>query len=68
MKPETRRRRALAEGFGTFCLVFAGTGACVVDELRGGTLGVVGIALVFGLAVVALIYALAACSRYSTGR
>ena len=58
MKPETRSRRCLAEFAGTFFLVFAGTGAAVVDELRVGALGVVGVGLVFGLVVLALIYAL----------
>jgi len=50
-------RRYLAEGLGTFCLVFTGCGAIVVDALGGGTLGHVGISLVFGLIVSAMIYA-----------
>ena len=47
-----------AEAFGTFCLVFAGTGAVVVNEVTGGTVSHVGVALTFGLVVMALIYAL----------
>src|SRR5687767_1924569 len=55
MKPAARK--LLAEALGTFCLVFAGTGAVIVDSLTG-KLGVLGIALVFGLIVLAMIYAL----------
>src|SRR5271168_3757584 len=47
-----------AELFGTFVLVFAGTGAIVVNEVSGGQITHVGIALTFGLVVLALIYAL----------
>jgi aquaporin NIP len=48
-------RKLLAEAFGTFALVFAGTGAIVVDTASGGTITHVGIALTFGLVVLALI-------------
>jgi aquaporin NIP len=48
----------VAEGFGTFALVFAGCGAIVVDSERGGQLGAVGVAVSFGLAVMAIIYAI----------
>lgn len=51
-------RRAAAELFGTFCLVFAGTGAVVVNDVSGGTVSHVGVALTFGLVVLAMIYAL----------
>ena len=47
-----------AEAFGTFCLVFAGTGAVVVNEVTGGGVTHVGVALIFGLVVMAMIYAL----------
>jgi aquaporin Z len=47
-----------AEGFGSFALVFAGTGAITVNEVSGGAVSHVGIALTFGLIVLALIYAL----------
>jgi MIP family channel proteins len=46
-----------AEAVGTFALVFAGCGAIVVDA-RTGALGNVGIGLVFGLVIAAMIYAL----------
>jgi aquaporin NIP len=47
-----------AEAFGTFALVFAGAGAITINEVSGGTVTHVGIALTFGLVVLALIYAL----------
>ena len=50
-------RRALAEGIAAFALVFAGCGAIVADAEYGGALGVVGIALVFGLVIMVMIYA-----------
>jgi aquaporin Z len=48
-------KRFTAEFIGTFGLVFAGTGAIVVDEVSGGTVSHVGIALTFGLVVLAMI-------------
>ncbi len=50
-------RRALAEGFATFALVFAGCGAIVADAEHGGALGAVGVALVFGLVIMVMVYA-----------
>jgi aquaporin NIP len=50
------KRRCLAEFFGTFALVFAGTGAIVINEASGGAITHVGIALTFGLIVLAMIY------------
>ncbi|WP_193211499.1 MIP/aquaporin family protein [Luteolibacter marinus] len=49
-------KKALAEFLGTFVLVFAGTGAIVINQETGGTIGHAGIALVFGLVVMAMIY------------
>ena len=45
-----------SEFLGTFGLVFAGTGAIVIDQVTGGTITHVGIALTFGLIVLAMIY------------
>jgi aquaporin Z len=50
-------RRLAAEMVGTFALVFAGTGAIVINDVSGGTVTHVGIALTFGLIVLAMIYA-----------
>ena len=47
----------LAEAVGTFALVFAGTGAIVINDVSGGTVTHVGVALTFGLIVAAMIYA-----------
>jgi aquaporin Z len=51
-------REALAEGIGTFILVFAGTGAVMVNADSGGTITHLGVSFVFGAVVAALIYAL----------
>src|SRR5471032_2845285 len=51
-------RSLAAEMFGTFSLVFAGTGAIVINDVSGGTVSHVGIAFTFGLIVLAMIYAL----------
>jgi aquaporin NIP len=51
------RRRAGAEGIATFALVFAGCGAVVANAAYDGALGSVGVALVFGLVIMAMIYA-----------
>jgi aquaporin NIP len=51
-------KKLAAESFGTFSLVFAGTGAVVINDVSGGAVPHVGIALTFGLVVLAMIYAL----------
>lgn len=50
--------KLLSELLGTFILVFAGTGAIIVNEVSGGVIGHAGIALTFGLVVMTMIYAL----------
>lgn len=51
-------KKFAAEVIGTFALVFAGTGAIVINQATNGTITHVGIALTFGLVVLAMIYAL----------
>lgn len=51
-------RELLAESVGAFTLVFVGTGAVMVDDLSGGAITHLGISLIFGAVVAALIYAL----------
>jgi aquaporin NIP len=55
-------RKYLAELLGTFALVFAGTGAIVIDSATTGGVTHVGIAITFGLIVMAMIYALGEAS------
>ncbi len=50
-------KRYFAEVIGTFFLVFAGTGAIVIDQASGGKVTPLGISLTFGLVVTAMIYA-----------
>ncbi|GIK77871.1 MAG: hypothetical protein BroJett022_15610 [Actinomycetes bacterium] len=50
-------RRSLAEGLAAFALVFAGCGAIITDATRDGVLGAVGVALVFGLIIMVMVYA-----------
>ncbi|MBW4668671.1 MAG: aquaporin [Cyanomargarita calcarea GSE-NOS-MK-12-04C] len=49
-------QEVLAEGIGTFSLVFAGTGAIVVNTISDGAVTHLGISFVFGGVVAALIY------------
>jgi aquaporin Z len=49
-------KKLAAEFIGTFALVFAGTGAIVIDETTDGAVTHVGVALTFGLIVLAMIY------------
>jgi len=53
---DSKLRPFIAEFIGTFALVFAGTGAIVVNDVSGGAVTHVGIALTFGLVVMAMIY------------
>ncbi len=57
MSPPTPLARALvAEAVGTFVLVFAGAGAVMVDA-KTHQLGHIGVAITFGLVIMAMIYA-----------
>ena len=57
MEPPDLLRRSCAEGLAAFALVFAGCGAIVTDATRDGALGATGVAAVFGLIVMVMIYA-----------
>ena len=50
-------RALAAEAIGTFALVFAGCGAIVTDSVHRGSIGAVGISLVFGLIIMVMVYA-----------
>lgn len=47
----------ISEVIGTFALVFCGTGAIIIEGVSGGALGNIGIAITFGLVVMAMIAA-----------
>ena len=51
-------RSYLSEAVGTFILVFVGTGSVIVNGYSEGAVTLLGISIAFGLAVVAMIYAL----------
>ena len=51
-------RDAVAEALGTFILVFLGTGSVMVNQMSQGAISHLGISLVFGAIVTALIYTL----------
>lgn len=55
---ENHRVRGFAEFTGTFALVFAGTGAIIVNDLSEGAITHPGISLTFGLVIMVMIYAL----------
>jgi len=56
------KRALLAEFIGTFALVFFGTGAAILEELRPGSVTGLGVAAAFGLVVMVMIYALGSFS------
>jgi aquaporin Z len=53
-----RMKKYIAELIGTFALVFCGTGAIIIDQETNGAVSHVGIAITFGLIVMAMIYTL----------
>jgi len=55
MKP-AELRKWTAEVLGTFCLVFAGTGAIIVNDFSQGAITHAGVSATFGLIVFAMIY------------
>lgn len=50
-------RKYFAEFLGTFALVFCGIGAIIINQQSNGAIGHIGIAITFGLIVLAMIYA-----------
>jgi aquaporin NIP len=58
LKEYSSPQKYLAEAIGTFFLVLLGTGAIIVHQVTGGIVSHVGICLVWGFVVTALIYAL----------
>ncbi len=50
-------KKYISESIGTFSLVFCGTGAMTINEVTGGDVTHVGIAITWGLIVMAMIYA-----------
>ena len=50
-------KKYISEFIGTFSMVFCGTGAMTINEVTGGDVTHVGIAITWGLIVMAMIYA-----------
>lgn len=50
-------KKLIAEGIGTFALIFCGTGAMTINEITNGSISHVGVAITWGLIVMAMIYA-----------
>ena len=50
-------KKLLAEFLGTYAMVFAGTGAIVIDQQTHGAITHVGVAITFGLIIMSMIYA-----------
>ena len=50
-------KKYISEFVGTFALIFCGTGAMTINEVTNGTIGHVGVAITWGLIVMAMIYA-----------
>ena len=51
------KKKLIAETIGTFALIFCGCGAMTINEITGGSISHVGVATVWGLIVMAMIYA-----------
>ncbi|CAL2108812.1 Aquaporin Z [Tenacibaculum sp. 190524A02b] len=49
-------KKYIAEFIGTFLLIFCGTGAIIVNQYSNDSLGLLGIALTFGITVCTMIY------------
>ena len=51
-------QKLVAEAIGTFALTFAGTAACVVNDVSNGGVTIIGVALSFGLVIMAMVYSI----------
>jgi aquaporin Z len=51
-------KKYVSETLGTFALVFCGTGAIIINQQTNGSVTHVGVAITFGLIVMAMVYAL----------
>lgn len=58
----SKLKKYIAELIGTFGLVFCGTGAIIINDVTGGIVSHVGIAITFGLIVTVMIYAFGSIS------
>lgn len=50
-------KKYYAEAIGTFAMIFCGTGAMTINEITNGSISHVGVAMTWGLIVMAMIYA-----------
>lgn len=48
----------MAEGLGTFVMVFCGTGAIIINDLSNNMIGHLGISITFGMIVMVMIYSI----------
>jgi aquaporin NIP len=55
-------KKYLAEFIGTYTLVFCGTGAIVMNDVSGGVVSHLGVAICFGIVVMAMIYSFGSIS------
>jgi glycerol uptake facilitator-like aquaporin len=60
-------KKCFAEFLGTFALVFAGTGAIIINQASGGAITHAGIAITFGLVLGALLAVPACCGIREPG-
>jgi aquaporin NIP len=51
------KKKLIAEGLGTFAMIFCGCGAMTINEITNDSISHVGVAIVWGLIVMAMIYA-----------
>ena len=51
------KKKLVAETLGTFAMIFCGCGAMTINEITNGGIGHIGVAIVWGLIVMSMIYA-----------